>query len=864
MKYIFTLFIFMATLAFADTLSRENAEATVHLDKVSLQLHWKYQFEFAGFIAAKEKGFYEEAGLDVELKEYVHGMNVVEEVLSKKSNYGIYNSNILLGYLNNQPLLLLSSYFKRSALILITKPGIKSPTDLVGKTIMSSGEDDFNINFKSLFDIYDINTGTLKFVEHTYSVDDFAASDLDAMTAFISDQPYCLNKLGVKYNIINPSDYGTFNLQLELFTSQEEALSNFSRTKKFRDASIKGWQYAFTHQEEIIEIIYNKYSKKNSKDFLKNEAKEIRKLILPFTYSIGSIDKNYLSRQLEIFKQNYHLKNDKTVDDFIFDESVKDNQLELTEGELEYLKSHKIINVCLQYNQFPYDGYENKAHTGIMSSIFNIISENLNVEFRAVTTTSHNDLMSKVLNKKCEILSILPTQSKHFPNIIATKPFVKSHFTLISELDKSFIQNPMQLKDKLLLVQFPIYKDYLIHLYPYLTIEVEEDVNKLMKKIFDGTAYASLEVDEKADYLVDKYGYGKLKINGFLAKDKPIPGSIGVQKDEAVLFSIMQKALENISEQRIETIINSWRLTRYQNRTDYHLVIKILMVVGFIILLMAYYQRKLQHFNIELEKQVKEKTRELQEINESLEHTVQEKVEELIQKDKILTVQSKQAVMGEMISMIAHQWRQPLSTITLQISNLQIKRMMGEAVDDVKVEDTLNKISDTIMYLSDTVDDFQTYFRTDKTSTRVEVHEVLEKVANFVLPRIQNINLEIKKEEEIYVDVYINELMQVIINIVNNAIDSFEGIQRENKKITLYAQSKDENVCICVEDNGSGILEQDLNKLFEPYFSTKGKNGTGLGLYMSQMIIEKQFNGKINVQSSQEGSLFIVEIHKSV
>jgi C4-dicarboxylate-specific signal transduction histidine kinase len=255
---------------------------------------------------------------------------------------------------------------------------------------------------------------------------------------------------------------------------------------------------------------------------------------------------------------------------------------------------------------------------------------------------------------------------------------------------------------------------------------------------------------------------------------------------------------------------------------------------------------------------------DLDELNHSLEQKVEERTKELIQKDKILTAQSKQAVMGEMIQMIAHQWRQPLSTITLQISNLEIAKMLGNVIDKQKEEETLRQISDTIIYLSDTIDDFQTYFNPEKETTRIEIHELLQKAVNFALPRIksQNIELKIKKEQDIYVNVYINELVQVVLNLVNNAIDAFADLQRDNKYVHLHVEEEGKLLRIYVTDNGCGILEENITKLFEPYFSTKGKNGTGLGLYMSQKIIEKQFDGRIDVESSPEGTSFIITIKK--
>ena len=202
---------------------------------------------------------------------------------------------------------------------------------------------------------------------------------------------------------------------------------------------------------------------------------------------------------------------------------------------------------------------------------------------------------------------------------------------------------------------------------------------------------------------------------------------------------------------------------------------------------MAHYQRKLRRFNLELEKQVQEKTKELRAMNESLEQTVREKLDELIQKDKLLTIQSKQAVMGEMISMIAHQWRQPLSTITLQISNLQIQRMMGQIDDENLVNNTLSEISDTIIYLSNTIDDFQTYFHPNKKSEEIEIHQLIHKAISFVLPRIkkEKIELDMKITKNITITTYTNELIQVLLNLLNNAIDSFANVTREKKMITI-------------------------------------------------------------------------------
>ena len=277
-------------------------------------------------------------------------------------------------------------------------------------------------------------------------------------------------------------------------------------------------------------------------------------------------------------------------------------------------------------------------------------------------------------------------------------------------------------------------------------------------------------------------------------------------------------------------------------------------------------QHQLHEFNINLEAQVFEKTSALQELNESLEEKVEEKLEELRAKDKILQIQSKQAVMGEMISMIAHQWRQPLSTITLQIANLQFKKLLGQDASGEETDKALSDISDTIIYLSDTVDDFQTYFHPDKEMSKSEVYELLQRAINFSAARIKegSIDVEISNKEKIYISTYPNEFIQVVLNIFNNALDALKEIKKEKPFIKIDVQDNDKMIFINITDNAAGIKPENISKLFEPYFSTKGKNGTGLGLYMSKMIVEKQFNGIIKVKSSSKGTTFTIQVPKNI
>ena len=247
-------------------------------------------------------------------------------------------------------------------------------------------------------------------------------------------------------------------------------------------------------------------------------------------------------------------------------------------------------------------------------------------------------------------------------------------------------------------------------------------------------------------------------------------------------------------------------------------------------------------------------------------NTIKSQLWELTKKDRLITQQSKQAVMGEMISMIAHQWRQPLSTITLSISDLQLKKMLGKEIDDEFMNKSLQDISDTILYLSDTIDDFQTYFSPNKSLSEEHICEIVNRAINFTKARIKgtDITFELEVCDDGIIETYSNELVQVVLNIINNAIDELIEYKRENSRIIIKIVDKKDYFEILIEDNGRGILLENIEYVFEPYYSTKGKNGTGLGLYMSQMIMQKQFNSKIEVRSSKDGTGFMMQVPKKL
>jgi len=229
-------------------------------------------------------------------------------------------------------------------------------------------------------------------------------------------------------------------------------------------------------------------------------------------------------------------------------------------------------------------------------------------------------------------------------------------------------------------------------------------------------------------------------------------------------------------------------------------------------------------------------------------------------KDKILA-SSRSAAMGEMIAMIAHQWRQPLSLINTVIATMKIKKEL-DILDEEVINKSFEKIQTTTKYLSETIDDFRDYFKPNKLITEFALESLFDKSIFFLKEEMAQYNIEYKivYSESIKIATYKNELLQTLINVLKNSIDAFEKLEIDNKTITVTITNLATHISIEIEDNAGGIDKQTLSRVFEPYFSTKSKNGTGLGLYMCHSIITEHLKGSIIIQSKDFTTKVVIEL----
>ena len=268
-------------------------------------------------------------------------------------------------------------------------------------------------------------------------------------------------------------------------------------------------------------------------------------------------------------------------------------------------------------------------------------------------------------------------------------------------------------------------------------------------------------------------------------------------------------------------------------------------------------KQELFEYKNNLEELVKEKTAELTQKNEllknnevKLEEKIEEEVLKNIEKNKLISVQSKMASMGEMISNIAHQWRQPLSSISTGVSGIQLQKEL-DILDDETFFSVCNDVNQNVQYLSNTIDDFRNYLSGNNKKDTFALYNSIQSLLSLMSSsyKVHNIEVNVDIDEQLKIYGCINELNQCLINIFNNSVDTLVTLE-ENRYINISAFHSEGSIVLVFQDNGGGIDEDIIDNIFEPYFTTKHQSqGTGLGLNMTYNIINHSFKGTIEAKN---------------
>lgn len=384
-----------------------------------------------------------------------------------------------------------------------------------------------------------------------------------------------------------------------------------------------------------------------------------------------------------------------------------------------------------------------------------------------------------------------------------------------------------------------------------------EKINDLILKLTPATIQNTITVDEnstnnKIAANIKKMQFQIGVINYLLKNEMPEEARHCI---EANLFPVIDST--NIYlEQLINFHMQKAMLEKEKADKLFNLALMIVtsllvLVIIISVLLATLILGNIKNLHKSLEDKVAEKTKELTDLNMSLEKKVEEEIKKSRLKDEMLHQQTKLASMGEMIANIAHQWRQPLNALTILIQSFEAKSMANKLTPDF-IAKQVEEGKALAANMSDTIESFRSFLKPDKNIEIFTIAEAINK-ARFLIDGLLSASetmLSLDIDENVRVKGFKNSLVQVIVNILNNAVDSLSLKRPENRFILIKATEKKGYVTIRIIDNGGGIDTDILKRLFEPYFTTKHQmSGTGIGLYMSKKLIEEHFNGIITANN---------------
>ncbi len=544
------IFLFI-TLFISSLQSNQN-------QKVSLQLQWKHQFEFAGFYMAKEKGFYNDAGLDVEIKEFNFGINIADDIHLGKTTFGVNYPSIILDKSNGKDIVVLNAILQSSPHILVSlkSSGIKSLKDFKNKKIMIVDNAIKSTSFVSMLKSNNISFDDMNRVNHTFNIEDLIEGKVDITTCFSSNELYELDRRNIKYDVWDPKDYGFDFYDVILFTSTKEIKNNPQRVSNFSTASLRGWNYAFDNIDETVDLILKKYNTQNkTREALLYEAKVLKKLAYKDNKQLGNIAENKIQRIYDIYNLMGLTNNNIDLNKFIYQPII--TNINLTIKEREFLRNHKTIKVHNELNWPPYNFNINGHPMGYSIDYMNLLASKLDIKIDYISGPSWSEFITMIKTKKLDVMLNIRNTSKRREFLNFTEQYI--------EAPKYIFTNNINIKtlDDLNGKIVSVPKDFFIHKYlekhyPNIKLKIKKDSRSTLLDVLDNKAIATISNPSVANFLLKQQGlsikYSRIIEDNLLTSNMNIATSL----DKPILRDILQKAIYSITDEEKNKLQNKW------------------------------------------------------------------------------------------------------------------------------------------------------------------------------------------------------------------------------------------------------------------------------------------------------------------
>ena len=645
-------------------------------NKVTLYLDWLNQFQFAGYYIAKEKGYYTNFGLDVDIKEFNNSnSNIVKEVMTQDAVYGVGKSSLIIDKFNGNDVVLLSSVYQASPLVLISlkDSNIKNPRDLKNKRIMITDDAITSASINSMIISQGINLDEIIVQKHSFDINDLKNKKTDAMACFLSNEPYFLEKQNIQYNVLNPNDYSFDFYEGILYTSQKELLNNPSRVQNFNKASLKGWEYAFNNIEETAKLIFEKYNTQNkSLDSLIYEGNSLKKLSKIEKGILGEIDSKTID-EIKRFYSFLGLNKQNTIFDTNSIILSKMNIL-LNDNEIKYLENNH-FTLLVEDNNSPFSFKLTNKLTGMEVDFWNLISQKLSKPLNIEETI--NDKMFNIFSNSIKTQFVYGFEKKNRDGYLLSEPLAQIPIVLATKNDKNFISDLSTLKNiKIGVVKSLEIIPTLQKEYPNIEFIEIETINEAISKLQQNKLFALIDNMYTISHKIDKNNLNSIKINTLLNHELNI--YLQVEEKNKSFIPILNSAINRFSIEDKNTILNNYQFIFYPKNIDLLFIGKI--IVPFILLLAIFI-----YFNFKLKKEITKRKE------------IEQQLSELANKDSLTNIFNRRKIeeLCELELLRTKRYKSDLSIIFFDINNFKIiNDTLGHHLGDevlVKISNIIEK-----------------------------------------------------------------------------------------------------------------------------------------------------------------------------
>jgi polar amino acid transport system substrate-binding protein len=561
------------------------------LDKVTIQLDWLHQFQFAGYYIAKEKGFYENENLDVKIKEFDYNINILDDLLNKKIEYAVGKSSLIVDKLEGKDIVFLSAIYQNSPMVLISlkKSNIFSPKDLKNKKIMITTDAKLAASINSMIISQGVSLDNINFQKHSFKLEDLINGKTDAMASYLSNEPFILKEKNIDFVIHNPSDYGFDFYGGIFYTSKTELDQNPLRVKKIYNATLKGWKYAFENIEETAKLIFDKYNTQNkSLESLIYEGQILKKLAKYDEGLLGTFDK----KKIEEIKRLYLLLGTTNKSYYLENFIYSPNQILKTKKVDNFLKENPLTLVT-NNNYPPFTMMIDNKISGIEIDYWKLINKKLSTN-TANTLIVHDikEAISKIDENPNHVKYSFSKHDKK-SKLLETIPIAQLKIGIATKFNKPYISDLNEIKNKkIAIAKNALYYEQIKKLYPDIDFVKIDDLNKAIKYLNEDKVYAVIAKVPAIAYVISKKDYQKIKISGTVDIDFEL--KLVVNNGNKKLLKLLNESIALISDEERQEINNKYYSIVYQDQVDYTFILKFIFPLVLIIILLLIYSFRLK------------------------------------------------------------------------------------------------------------------------------------------------------------------------------------------------------------------------------------------------------------------------------